>query len=377
MSVDRWKIWWRAFRFHYSSASFMPGILGTMIAWTTDGEFHAGYFLLVMLGLSLAISPWPGPSLRAALPRAGAAQCHGDDLAGTDRGPSLLEPIYGPDQLSDAEVADAIRNGVDEELWEFGPMPANGAISDAQIERAFRMPFAIDAKNTSFSRVTNTESLPRLPVHAHFAVPTISPPPLTPRDLLRPRGRRVADGIAPAATFPGLAPVPAGAGPADEPLGDEAYTALLRAAEHRDEVGDLLLQRALASIDRCCLLALHSGKIVGWLGRGAGVVLDDLESFAIEAEDPSVLAGLAGGGTFCGPLPSGLANQLLVEVLGDPMPTEVAIVPVPVKNRVVAFLIGDLPGAALPPGTVEELQNAAQKAGVALEILVMRRKFLA
>jgi mono/diheme cytochrome c family protein len=65
---------------------------------------------------------------------ANCAQCHGDDLAGTDRGPSLLEPLYGPDQLSDAEIADAIRNGVDEELWEFGPMPANGAFTDDQIE---------------------------------------------------------------------------------------------------------------------------------------------------------------------------------------------------------------------------------------------------
>jgi mono/diheme cytochrome c family protein len=65
---------------------------------------------------------------------ANCAQCHGGDLAGTDRGPSLLEPIYGPDQLSDAEFSDAIRNGVDEELWEFGPMPANGAITDTQIE---------------------------------------------------------------------------------------------------------------------------------------------------------------------------------------------------------------------------------------------------
>jgi mono/diheme cytochrome c family protein len=65
---------------------------------------------------------------------ANCAQCHGADLAGTDRGPSLLEPMYGPDQLSDAEVADAIRNGVDEEFWEFGPMPANGAITDTQIE---------------------------------------------------------------------------------------------------------------------------------------------------------------------------------------------------------------------------------------------------
>jgi 1,4-dihydroxy-2-naphthoate octaprenyltransferase len=52
-NFGRWEIWWRGFRFHYASASFMPGILGGMIAWTTDGEFHPGYFLLVMFGLIL------------------------------------------------------------------------------------------------------------------------------------------------------------------------------------------------------------------------------------------------------------------------------------------------------------------------------------
>jgi len=46
-------VWWKAFRFHFTSASFMPGILGGMIAWTTDGKFLPGYFLLVMLGLIL------------------------------------------------------------------------------------------------------------------------------------------------------------------------------------------------------------------------------------------------------------------------------------------------------------------------------------
>jgi 1,4-dihydroxy-2-naphthoate octaprenyltransferase len=53
MSLGRWGIWWRAFRFHYASASFMPGILGGMIAWVTDRQFHPIYFLLVMLGLVL------------------------------------------------------------------------------------------------------------------------------------------------------------------------------------------------------------------------------------------------------------------------------------------------------------------------------------
>src|SRR3990172_7436798 len=53
MNCERWKIWWRAFRFHYATASIMPGILGGMIAWVADGQFHPGYFLLVMLGLIL------------------------------------------------------------------------------------------------------------------------------------------------------------------------------------------------------------------------------------------------------------------------------------------------------------------------------------
>jgi 1,4-dihydroxy-2-naphthoate polyprenyltransferase len=47
------KHWWRAFRFHYSSASFMPGILAAMIAWTVDRQFHPWYFLLVVSGLLL------------------------------------------------------------------------------------------------------------------------------------------------------------------------------------------------------------------------------------------------------------------------------------------------------------------------------------
>ena len=64
---------------------------------------------------------------------ANCAQCHGGDLVGTDRGPSLLDPIYGPGQLTDVEFAEAIRNGVDEERWEFGPMPGNRAITDDQI----------------------------------------------------------------------------------------------------------------------------------------------------------------------------------------------------------------------------------------------------
>jgi 1,4-dihydroxy-2-naphthoate polyprenyltransferase len=53
MKSGHWGIWWKAFRFHYTSASFMPAILGGMIAWTADQQFYPGYFLLVMAGLIL------------------------------------------------------------------------------------------------------------------------------------------------------------------------------------------------------------------------------------------------------------------------------------------------------------------------------------
>ena len=53
MSLISLGVWWKAFRFHYTSASFMPGLLGGMIAWTTDRVFSPVYFLLVLLGLIL------------------------------------------------------------------------------------------------------------------------------------------------------------------------------------------------------------------------------------------------------------------------------------------------------------------------------------
>jgi hypothetical protein len=54
------------------------------------------------------------------------------------------------------------------------------------LERAFRMPFALDARNTSFTKVNNSETLTSLQVSAHFAVPKISPPPLTPAPVPNP-----------------------------------------------------------------------------------------------------------------------------------------------------------------------------------------------
>jgi hypothetical protein len=195
-------------------------------------------------------------------------------------------------------------------------------------------------------------------------------------DLLHPRSRTVREEIPPAATFPGLAPVPAGGKSRSGPLEDEAFAVLLREAGHRDEIAELLLRRSLAIVNRCCLLAVHSGKVVGWSGRGRGIVVEDLQAFEVEHDMPSVLSSVGPGGCYTGPMPAGFVNQMILEIIGDPLPEEIAIATVTVKGRVVAYLIGDLPGSAMPPAAVEDLIVAAQKAGVALEILIMKKKFL-
>lgn len=69
-----------------------------------------------------------------ALFAANCALCHGDAGQGNERGPSLLDARYLPDQLSDADMAAGIRNGVDEEHFEFGPMPAFPQLEDEQVD---------------------------------------------------------------------------------------------------------------------------------------------------------------------------------------------------------------------------------------------------
>ena len=49
-----------------------------------------------------------------------------------------------------------------------------------RLEFAYRMPFALDTRNSSFSQVNNGELITALKVQAHFNVPKMSAPPLTP-----------------------------------------------------------------------------------------------------------------------------------------------------------------------------------------------------
>ncbi len=68
-----------------------------------------------------------------ALFDANCAVCHGPAGEGAAGAPPLTDPAYLPDQLSDAEVADAIRGGVSDVRDGYGAMPAFSNLDEEQI----------------------------------------------------------------------------------------------------------------------------------------------------------------------------------------------------------------------------------------------------
>lgn len=47
------QVWWTAFRYHFTPASFLPAILGSVVAWTQTGLMNRWFFFLTVLGVTL------------------------------------------------------------------------------------------------------------------------------------------------------------------------------------------------------------------------------------------------------------------------------------------------------------------------------------
>jgi hypothetical protein len=180
------------------------------------------------------------------------------------------------------------------------------------------------------------------------------------------------------ATFPDLTALSSRGAASVEPAVDGGNVAeLLARADHRDEVGSILVRYAASLFDRACLFSVHQDTVGGWMARGRSVVLEDLQSFSIPADEPSLFSDVGQADSYVGDILKNRANSELIRALADPPPLEVVAAPVRVKQRVVAFLMCDNPGEPAPQDPVKDLVMACRKAGVAFEVLILRRKILA
>lgn len=204
------------------------------------------------------------------------------------------------------------------------------------------------------------------------------PPRITPAQLLTTR--RSAPSRPPrsvkVATFPGLAPVEDQRQlEAEQELDEQTYRELLAEAEHRDVIGRLVVRYAAGFFGRLCLFAVHRGAVVGWMARGHGVVVDDVQSFSIPIETETLFHEFRyGAGYHLGPIPDDPDNEPLVRMLGDPPPLGVLLLPIRIKERAVAFILGDNPNEEAVTVPVDEVAAAVSAAGIALEVLILKKK---
>lgn len=180
------------------------------------------------------------------------------------------------------------------------------------------------------------------------------------------------------ATFPKLEEVAAAAAAGYEPpVDDDNFAELIYRADHRDEIGAVVVRYAASLYDRVCLFSVHRGTVAGWMARGRSVVLEDLQSFKVSIEERSLFSDIGPSDSYVGAILDNEANRELIQSLADPAPTEVVAVPIRLKQRVIAFLLCDDPGHPASREHVAKIVRASRKAGVAFEALILRRKLLA
>ncbi len=205
-----------------------------------------------------------------------------------------------------------------------------------------------------------------------------NPPRITPAQLLTTRRSAPSRPPRPVkvATFPGLAPVDGQRQlEAEQELDEKTYRELLAEAEHRDVIGRLVVRYAAGFFGRLCLFAVHRGAVVGWMARGHGVVVDDVQSFSVPIETETLFHEFRfGAGYHLGPIPEDPDNEPLVRMLGDPPPLGVLLLPIRIKERAVAFILGDNPNEEAVVVPVDEVAAAVGAAGIALEVLILKKK---
>lgn len=78
---------------------------------------------------------------------ANCAECHGQNAAGTDKGPSFINNIYIPGHHGDAAFFRAAKQGVPQHHWPFGDMPVPPNVSDEEIAVIVRYVREVQAAN--------------------------------------------------------------------------------------------------------------------------------------------------------------------------------------------------------------------------------------
>jgi hypothetical protein len=162
-------------------------------------------------------------------------------------------------------------------------------------------------------------------------------------------------------TLPGFAQITV----PDPPL------ARLRAAQHRDEIAAAVLDYIALMMRRGAFFVMKKSILIGHDARGADLDSSGVRKLVINVEAPSLFRDvIASRLPYRGPLPETPANRAFAHALGG-VSTEVLVMPIAVRDRVIAVLFADGAAQPLPDAA---LHATVREAGLAYERLILEGK---
>ncbi|HEX3530963.1 MAG TPA: hypothetical protein VH988_28200 [Thermoanaerobaculia bacterium] len=194
--------------------------------------------------------------------------------------------------------------------------------------------------------VTQTLQAPPPPPRQQTArpaapVPALKPPPPAaepPKPAAPPRTRANSVPLTPEerAAF-GVPPV---TGPA--PTTIEELEKTLAAAKDPDDVGRIVLTFLLRDHTHAALFQAGRDKITAWQAQGEGIDPKIFARYSVGFDQPSLFLNLReGSGVYLGPLPPMPAHRELARSWGGDLPRDCVMLPVRMKDRVVAVIYAD------------------------------------
>ena len=122
---------------------------------------------------------------------------------------------------------------------------------------------------------------------------------------------------------------------------DEATAALAKAGD-LDQVGEVLLGFLGRTYRRAALFHVTRDRVAGWRIHGTGIDRDAFAKFSVGFDQPSLFLNLReGSGVYLGPLPPMPAHRELARSWGGDLPRDCVMLPVRMKDRVVAMIYAD------------------------------------
>jgi hypothetical protein len=246
------------------------------------------------------------------------------------------------------------------------------------------LPMLADSVAPQRPRVPAATKAPPAPAPPKPAAKPAAPPPVPPRPTVQSvsltaeeRAELTAHRGAPPAA-PVQAPKPeAAAAPADAPASPDATEAAFASTHDREEVARIALGLLARSYRRAALFQVARERVSAWMAQGE-MDLAVFQKFSIGFDQPSLFLNLRQGSSlYLGPLPPMPAHLELARAWGGELPKDCVVLPVRIKERLVAVLYADgglKSGKGIGGLDLPQLQRLAVATGAALERCILHRK---